>query len=71
MPYLSVGATDSRVFRRHDRVAYGFGLFSENLTFEDFGAMFHGDDERIDVASMGLSTALWEAVAADLLDTRD
>ena len=71
VPYLSVGATDSRFFRRHDRVAYGFGLFSENLTFEDFGAMFHGDDERIDVASMGLSTALWEAVAADLLDTRD
>ena len=47
--------------------AYGFGLFSEAMTFEDYGVMFHGDDERIDTASLGLSTELWEAVADDLL----
>jgi len=71
VPFLTVGATDSRFFRREDRVAYGFGLFSENLTFEDFGKMFHGDDERIDTRSLGLSTELWEAVAQDLLTTRE
>jgi acetylornithine deacetylase/succinyl-diaminopimelate desuccinylase-like protein len=70
VPYLTVGATDSRFFRRADRIAYGFGLFSQNMTFEDYGSMFHGDDERIDTASLGLSTELWEVVAQDLLDTR-
>jgi hypothetical protein len=33
--------------------------------------MFHGDDERIDTESLGLSTQLWEAVAMDLLTGRD
>jgi acetylornithine deacetylase/succinyl-diaminopimelate desuccinylase-like protein len=67
VPYLTVGATDSRFFRRAGSTAYGFGLFSEAMTFEDYGVMFHGDDERIDTASLGLSTELWEAVADDLL----
>ena len=71
VPFLTVGATDARFFRRSDRVAYGFGLFSENITFEGFGTMFHGDDERIDTASLGLSTEMWEAVASDLLTARD
>ena len=71
VPFLTVGATDSRFFRRAGRTAYGFGLFSQNMSFEDYGSMFHGDDERIDVESLGLSTELWEVVAADLLDTRD
>ena len=52
-------------------MAYGFGLFSENLSFEDFGRMFHGDDERIDTRSLGLSTEMWEAVANDLLLSRE
>jgi hypothetical protein len=30
--------------------------------------MFHGNDERVDVESLGLSAQLWEAVARDLLD---
>jgi hypothetical protein len=28
--------------------------------------MFHGDDERVDVDSLVLSTQLWEDVARDL-----
>jgi acetylornithine deacetylase/succinyl-diaminopimelate desuccinylase-like protein len=71
VPYLTVGATDARFFRRAGGTAYGFGLFSERMTFEDYGVMFHGDDERIDTASLGLSTELWEAVADDLLTRRD
>ena len=68
VPFLTVGATDARFFRRAGSVAYGFGLFSTRLSFEDFGAMFHGNDERVDVDSLVLSTQLWEALAADLLD---
>lgn len=71
VPFLTVGATDARFFRRRDSIAYGFGLFSENITFEGFGAMFHGDDERIDTASLGLSVEMFEMVADDLLTRRD
>lgn len=67
VPMLSVGATDARFFRRLGATAYGFGLFSEKVTFEEFGKMFHGDDERVDVESLRLSTELWEAVARDFV----
>ncbi|HYI62950.1 MAG TPA: M20/M25/M40 family metallo-hydrolase [Acidimicrobiales bacterium] len=67
VPMLIVGATDARFFRRLGATAYGFGLFSRNLRYEDFGKMFHGDDERVDIESLRLSTEMWEAVAVDLL----
>lgn len=67
VPFLSVGATDARFFRRAGQTGYGFGLFSRNLSFEDYGRMFHGDDERVDVESLRLSVDLWERVAEDLL----
>ena len=67
VPFLTVGATDARFFRRVGSVAYGFGLFSRKLTFEDYASMFHGNDERVDVESLEMSTALWDAVARDLL----
>lgn len=67
VPFLTVGATDARFFRRLGITSYGFGMFSERMTFEDYGVMFHGDDERVDVDSLRLSTELWEALAHDLL----
>ncbi len=69
VPLMTVGATDARFFRRLGTTAYGFGLFSTNLSFEDYGQMFHGDDERVDVESLRLSTAMWEALGRDLLDS--
>jgi acetylornithine deacetylase/succinyl-diaminopimelate desuccinylase-like protein len=67
VPFLTVGATDARFFRRAGSTSYGFGLFSTSLSLEDYGVMFHGDDERVDVESLRLSTEMWEAVARDLL----
>jgi acetylornithine deacetylase/succinyl-diaminopimelate desuccinylase-like protein len=67
IPFLTVGATDARFFRRKGVTSYGFGLFSPRLSFEAFSTMFHGDDERVDQESLRLSTELWQAVAADLL----
>jgi acetylornithine deacetylase/succinyl-diaminopimelate desuccinylase-like protein len=67
VPFLTVGATDARFFRRAGSTAYGFGLFSTHMSIDDYGVMFHGDDERVDVDSLRLSTELWEAVARDLL----
>jgi len=67
MPFLLVGATDARFFRRAGSIAYGYGLFSERIPFAQFMSMFHGDDERVDQESLDLSTNLWEALATDLL----
>jgi acetylornithine deacetylase/succinyl-diaminopimelate desuccinylase-like protein len=67
VPFLTVGATDARFFRRVGQTAYGFGLFSQHLSMEDYGTMFHGDDERVDVESLRLSTELWERLAHELL----
>ncbi len=67
VPFMFVGGTDNRFFRRAGSVGYGFGLFSERLAYADYEAMFHGNDERVDQESLALSTQLWEAVARDLL----
>ena len=69
VPYMTVGATDARFFRRLGVTSYGFGLFSTALSLEDYGRMFHGDDERVDIESLRLSTEMWDAVARSLLTT--
>ena len=67
VPYLTVGATDARFHRALGSVAYGFGLHSTAISFEQYGAMFHGTDERVDVESLRLSTEMWIALAHDFL----
>jgi acetylornithine deacetylase/succinyl-diaminopimelate desuccinylase-like protein len=67
VPFLMVGGTDNRFFRRAGAVGYGFGLFSRRLGFEDYATMFHGNDERVDVESLTLSEQLWRAVAEEVL----
>jgi acetylornithine deacetylase/succinyl-diaminopimelate desuccinylase-like protein len=69
VPYLSTGASDARHFRSLGTSSYGFGLFSERLSFTEYSERVHGDDERIDQASLGLCADLWPAVARDLLGT--
>ena len=67
VPYLTVGATDARFHRALGGVAYGFGLHSRAIGFEQYGAMFHGIDERVDVESLRLSTEMWTALVHDFL----
>ena len=67
VPFLTVGATDARFCRELGSVAYGFGLHSPAISFEEYGAMFHGIDERVDVESLHLSTEMWIALAHDFL----
>jgi acetylornithine deacetylase/succinyl-diaminopimelate desuccinylase-like protein len=59
LPRLLVGFTDAPYFREHGTVAYGFGLFSRTLTAEAMSGRFHGNDERIDVESLALTTQAW------------
>jgi acetylornithine deacetylase/succinyl-diaminopimelate desuccinylase-like protein len=67
VPTMTAGATDARFFRRLGIPSYGFGLFSRAIGYEDYSLMFHGDDERVDVESLRLSTELWEQLARDFL----
>ncbi|HEX2089265.1 MAG TPA: M20/M25/M40 family metallo-hydrolase [Actinomycetota bacterium] len=67
VPFMIVGATDARFFRRAGATAYGAGLFSDRISFAEFASMFHGDNERVDVESLQLATDLWVALAKDLL----
>ena len=66
-PQLVVGFTDSRIYREMGAVSYGAGLFSPSLDAGEFGSRFHGNNERIDVESLALTTRLWHDVAHDLL----
>jgi len=67
IPFMLVAATDARFFRRVGATAYGYGLFSDRISFTEFAAMLHGDNERVDQESLRLSEGLWEGTARDLL----
>lgn len=67
VPFLVVGATDARYFRRKGVVSYGYGLMSERIPFGQFSRMFHGNDERVDTETLRLCTELWEGVARDMV----
>jgi acetylornithine deacetylase/succinyl-diaminopimelate desuccinylase-like protein len=66
-PGLSVGFTDSRIYRELGAVAYGAGLLSPSLPSGEFSRRFHGNDERIDVESLRLTTEFYRDVVTDFL----
>jgi acetylornithine deacetylase/succinyl-diaminopimelate desuccinylase-like protein len=66
-PRFIVGFTDARIYRQLGAVAYGAGLLSPDVDSVEFGRRFHGNDERIDIESLRLTTQLWVDVARDLL----
>ena len=68
IPGIVTGGTDARFYRSRGSVAYGAGLFTPQMDFATFGQRFHGNDERVDVASLDLAVELWVGVARDLLD---
>jgi acetylornithine deacetylase/succinyl-diaminopimelate desuccinylase-like protein len=68
LPRITVGGTDAGYFRHRGAVAYGCGLMSAGVTYEQFSDRFHGNDERIDVESLRLTTDLWFGVARHFLD---
>ncbi len=67
-PQILVGFTDARIYREMGAVAYGAGLMSPELQTTDFASRFHGNDERIDVESLALTTQFWIDVARNLWD---
>ncbi len=71
LPKMIVGFTDAPYFREKGAVAYGFGLFSRTLTAEAMSGRFHGNDERIDVESLALTTQAWLEVCEQFLGVSD
>jgi acetylornithine deacetylase/succinyl-diaminopimelate desuccinylase-like protein len=67
LPRITAGGTDATFFRDVGSVAYGFGLLSNGVTFDDFASRFHGNDERIDVESLRLTTECWVDLCTDFL----
>lgn len=65
-PGIMVGGTDARYYREKGAIAYGAALFSGDMTLESFGSRFHGNDERIDTSSLGLSGEFWYGIARQL-----
>jgi acetylornithine deacetylase/succinyl-diaminopimelate desuccinylase-like protein len=66
VPFMNPGMTDAGLFRRLGATAYGFGLYSDRVSFPGFHSMVHGDNERVDQESLRLCTELWLALARDL-----
>ena len=67
MPNLSTGGTDAKFFRWRNIPSYGFGLHSTRIPYTEYPLMFHGNNERIDTTSLGLSARMWEALCRDFL----
>jgi len=66
-PQMSVGFTDSRIYRAMGAVSYGAALFSPSVEGGEYSKRFHGNDERVDVESLALTTQLWLDVVRDML----
>jgi acetylornithine deacetylase/succinyl-diaminopimelate desuccinylase-like protein len=69
IPTLMPPGTDARFFRARGTRAYGLGLFDDRVSFEDFLAMFHGNDERISVESLGRTAEVLAGVVRRLRNT--
>ncbi|SKC71863.1 M20/M25/M40 family metallo-hydrolase [Krasilnikoviella flava] len=67
VPTLGTGGTDGRFYRRRGVPAYGFGLLSAGWDPGTWRGLFHGNDERVDVASLELTTAALHDVVTTFL----
>lgn len=64
---ITPGGNDGGYFRQRGTIVYGFGLTSPMLSIDQYVAMLHGVDERIDTESIDLSVQLWYRTAKRVL----
>ncbi len=67
LPVVFSRPSDLHLFRALGATAYGAGMLSERFEVGDVNAMFHGHDERLDVASIDLLVTRWQELAVELL----
>lgn len=65
VPILAAGGSDARHLRMRGIPAYGFGLLSQEWSYERYRERIHAHDERIDVVSIGLTLDALQRVVAD------
>ena len=65
VPIMAAGGSDSRLVRGAGIAAYGFGLLSDEWSYERYRERIHAHNERIDVASIGLTLDALRRVVAD------
>jgi acetylornithine deacetylase/succinyl-diaminopimelate desuccinylase-like protein len=58
VPMLTPVLTDGRFFRQRGVTAYGVGLFDADMDFAGSLAMFHGNNERVSVGSVAMTTEM-------------
>ena len=58
VPMLTPVLTDGRFFRQRGVTVYGVGLFDDTTPFSESLGMFHGNNERVTIASVDLTTRL-------------
>ena len=66
LPTLTPATTDARFFRSRGTLAYGLGLFDQQVDFDDFLGMFHGNNERVSIDSLGLTAEVLARTIAAL-----
>lgn len=69
LPTLMPATTDARFFRARGTLAYGVGLFDDQVGFDEFLGMFHGNDERVSINSLGLTAAVLAQIIRRLRST--
>ncbi len=67
VPTTMTVSTDARFWREKGTVAYGVGLFGDDLAFSEMLALFHGRDERVPVEAVHRTAQLYQLVLASFL----
>ncbi|UOQ56752.1 M20/M25/M40 family metallo-hydrolase [Leucobacter allii] len=65
VPIMAAGGSDARVLRELGIPAYGYGILGPGWSYERYREGVHGNDERIDVASVELSLAALRRIVAE------
>ena len=67
VPLVASGGTDGRYLRERGTHVYGIGLYSREVELGDYRRRFHGNDERVDLASLALTERSLAAVVERFL----
>jgi acetylornithine deacetylase/succinyl-diaminopimelate desuccinylase-like protein len=67
VPIMAAGGSDARFFRYAGIPAYGFGVLSDRLSYEEYRSRIHSHDERIDVDSVRLTVNALVAIVSKRL----
>lgn len=62
LPIMAAGGSDARFFRYLGVPAYGFGVLSDEWTYEQYRERIHADNERIDEVSVRLTLSALRTV---------